>query len=128
MSNLLVSPIEDNAAKVTAERKTKPTKSGWLDDLITEKARKALQLPPTKTTTTTKPGFKSAAKNAMVKILEDEEDREAKVDYRKRIGNRHEQVDATPALVWTHGDGSIGGGSRERDWRRLERWQRGLRS
>merc|ERR1719209_354427 len=39
-----------------------------------------------------KPGSKAAAKNAMVKILEDEENREAKVDYQKRIGDRHEQV------------------------------------
>ena len=44
MSNLLVAPIEENAAKLKANKKPKP-KEGWLDDLITKKAMKSLKLP-----------------------------------------------------------------------------------
>ena len=94
MSNLMVAPIEDNAALINAKRKPK-TKSGWLDDLITEKAKRSLQLPTSMSASKTKgqmskkPGM---TKNTMVKMLEDEEDREAKVDYRKTIGDRHDQV------------------------------------
>ena len=96
MSNLMVAPIEDNAALINAERKPK-SKSGWLDDFITEKAKKSLKLPTATTSETKVKGGQSSkkpgmTKTAMVKMLEDEEDREAKVDYQKRIGDRHEQV------------------------------------
>ena len=96
MSNLLVAPIEENAAKLKANKKPKP-KEGWLDDLITEKAMKSLKLPTKakKTTTVEKPGVGHNGKltqNAMVKMLEEEESREAKIDHKKRIGDRHEQV------------------------------------
>lgn len=96
MSNLLVAPIERNAAQLNSSKKPKP-KNGWLDDLITQKAKQSLRLPTE--VASEKNGSSSnkskklgLAKNAMAKMLEEEDDRETKVDYRKRIGDRHEQV------------------------------------
>ena len=93
MSNLLVAPIEENAVKLRSSKKPTPI-SGWLDNVITEKAKKSLGLPVTAPTTssTAKNARSAISKNVMVKILEEEENREAKIDHRKRIGDRHEQV------------------------------------
>ena len=94
MSNLLVAPIEDNAVKQKVEKRPKP-KTGWLEDLITQQAKKSLKMPTTPTDRVAakdkkpKPGM---SKHAMVKLLEEEESREAKIDHQKRMGDRHEQV------------------------------------